>query len=211
MVSACVPAWQTDRQEDRMRRGRVKNSFSFLCLCPGIWAFENPDHPASPHRLSIPLPGQQQWPPCWGVFPVPCRAGMAVRLQPFPIRKQASDSCVRAGERSGSATSRLTGGGFIVGGTYQLSIQTQGGIHEKELWIHIEYQFLPSADTPPLSALLLHPLSLPLSLLPSLHPSISDGPPPPPSLSPTHFLPFLSIYASFLPSLSPPSLSSMQL
>lgn len=120
-----LPACLADRREDRTRQGKVKNWFSVLCLSLGTPALTAHRPFASPsHRVTVP--GQQRRPPCWGVFPVPRRAGMAVRSQPFPRSKQASDSGAWAGESSESATSRLAGGCFIVGGLYQLSVQTRG-------------------------------------------------------------------------------------
>lgn len=167
--------------------------------------FDNPGdlrRPSASPSFCSAVPGQQQWPPCWGVFPVPFSSRHGSPLPAFPRQKQASGSCARARVPTESATSRLIGGGFIVGGPYQLSAQTQGGIHEKELWIHIEYQFLPSADTLPPPALIL---ALPPSFTSSQNlwrPSASSHPQ---SHSFSSFFIHLCILPFYPPSLLPPS------
>lgn len=126
---ACLLGRQTDRWKEGMEQERVKNSFSFLCLCQGIWALTALETCVAPpplHPSASLYQGSSSGRHAGVCSLCPFRAGMAVCLEPFPVQKQASDSCAWAGVPSRSATSRLIGGGFIVEGPYQLSTQTQG-------------------------------------------------------------------------------------
>lgn len=154
--------------------------------------------PSASHFISFAVPGQEQWPPCWGVFSAPSSSRHGSRPPALPRQMQGQWLLCTSESSEWKCHIKTRWRWFYCQRVVPTEHSDTGGDHEKELWIHIDYQFLPSVPTLPRS---LPRPSSPHFLPHSLHPSISDGPLPPPTTSPTHFLPFLSIYASVLSSL----------
>lgn len=111
---------------DRWKRGwdikpvKKKNKKKqFVCFFVCIWVWQE----TCVARQLLPpsaVTGQQHQPPCWGVFSAPFSRWHGRGLPAFLCQEQAGNSGARV--PIGSATSRLTGGGFIVRGMYQLSL-----------------------------------------------------------------------------------------
>lgn len=109
---------------DRWKRGWdiktvKKKEKQFVCffVCISVWQETCVAHqPLPPPAVT----GQERRPPCWGVFSAPFLRWIGRGLPACLCQKQAGNS--DAWVPIGSATSRLNGGGFIVGGTYQLSL-----------------------------------------------------------------------------------------
>lgn len=145
----------------------MKNSFSCLCLFPGVWAMTDqetcsnhqPLHPSA----SLCQGGSSSGRHAGACSLLPCLAGMTICLQPFPIRKQARDS-EPAWKDGVEVPHRDSWRWFYCQRDIPTGHSDTGGKHEKELWIHIEYMFIPSAASPSLSPYPPSSLSLCLSL-----------------------------------------------
>lgn len=207
---ACLPGRLTGKMKSRVKQEKSKKivvSFFVYVQVSGLW---QPGGPASPLRLSLHLFC------CARTAAVAAMLGCVLCALFEPAWQSASSpSASNAGpvalvhEREQWVEVPHQDSLEVVllsEGCTNWALR-HGGDHEKELWIHIDYQFLPSVPSLP-----------PPALIPRLPPSFTSSQhlwwPSASSHHQSHsFSSFFypSMHPSFPPSLSPPSLSSMQL